>query len=297
MTITKAKAPQGVFSTSTPIAEGLVIPPGDSAFQNVTFSPVATGQAGTPDTYYLVTADDGQGAQEVMLTGNGVADPIAVKAQQLGAGQTWQSFMGQALSGEYAVAGGQCEDYTNGVICWSPSTGTHEVHGGIYAEYKALGGPAGFLGLPVTDELGTPDGVGRYNHFSGPSVGGASIYYTPATGAHEVQGGIRAKWASLGWEQGPLGYPVTDELGTPDGIGRYNHFSGPSVGGASIYYTPATGAHEVHGAIRATWASLGWEQGPLGYPVTDEYSVPLGRESDFSRGRLVWNARTGAVTG
>src|SRR5674536_378828 len=75
--------------------------------------------------------------------------------------------------------------------------------------------------------MGTPDGVGRYNHFSK----GGSIYWTAATGAHEVHGNIRAEWAATGWETGPTGYPVTDELGTPDGVGRFNHFSK----GGSIY--------------------------------------------------------------
>ena len=55
-----------------------------------------------------------------------------------------------------------------------------------------------------------------------------------------------------------LGYPVTDESGTPDHVGRFNHFEG-----GSIYWTPQTGAHEVHGAIRALWASLGWERSGL----------------------------------
>ena len=34
---------------------------------------------------------------------------------------------------------------------------------------------------------------------------------------------IFAKWASLRWEAGILGYPLTDELTTPDGVGRFNH--------------------------------------------------------------------------
>ena len=40
-----------------------------------------------------------------------------------------------------------------------------------------------------------------------------------------------------------LGYPTTDESGTPDHIGRYNHFAGS--GGGSIYWTRTTGAHAV----------------------------------------------------
>jgi hypothetical protein len=295
LTITKAKAPQGVFSTTAPLAEGLVIPPGKSVYQSVTFAPTVAGQAGTSSTYYLVTGDDGQGAQEVMLTGNGVDDPIAIKAQEIGV--SWNSIIGVATSAEYTVGPGKCEDFQRGVICWSPATGAHEVHGANYILYRASGGAGGFLGFPTTDELVTADGVGRYNHFSGSASGGASIFWTPATGSHEVHGGNRALWASLGWERGPLGYPTTDELVTADGVGRYNHFSGSASGGASIFWSPATGSHEVHGGIRAVWASLGWEQGRLGYPTSDEYAVPGGRASNFQRGRLVWDAQTGVISG
>ncbi|WP_346960739.1 choice-of-anchor D domain-containing protein [uncultured Arthrobacter sp.] len=355
MTITKAKAPQGVFSTTTPISEGLVIPPGESAYQSVTFKPTAAGQAGTVDTYYLLTANDGQGEQKVMLTGRGVDDPIGLKAYQLNAGDP-RSVLGRSLTLEYPVAGGKCQDYVRGVICWSPATGAHVVTGGIYDRYKALGGAAGVLrfpttdekvtpdtvgrynhfsggggggssiywspktgahavmggirsrwaalgwekgklGYPVTDEMVTPDRIGRYNHFSGGGGSGSSIYWSPKTGAHAVMGGIRAKWAAQGWERGKLGYPVTDELVTPDKVGRYNHFSGGGGSGSSIYWSPATGAHSVMGAIRSRWASLGWERGRLGYPISDEYWVSVGRASNFQRGKLTWYSATGAVIG
>ena len=139
---------------------------------------------------------------------------------------------------------------------------------------------------PLTDETGTPDGVGRFNHFEG-----GSIYWTPKTGAWEVHGLIRDKWASMGWERSFLGYPVTDETKTPDGVGRYNHFQG-----GSIYWTPKTGAWEVHGLIREKWASLGWERSALGYPVSDEQDLPGGggKFSQFQGGRIVWKPSTGA---
>jgi uncharacterized protein with LGFP repeats len=38
----------------------------------------------------------------------------------------------------------------------------------------------------------------------------------------------------------------------------------------SISWTSATGAHEVHGPIRAKWESMGWQRSALGYPVKDE---------------------------
>ncbi|MCZ2804327.1 hypothetical protein O2W18_04365, partial [Modestobacter sp. VKM Ac-2983] len=137
----------------------------------------------------------------------------------------------------------------------------------------------------------TADGVGRYNHFDGS--GGGSIYWTSDTGAHEVYGAIRNRWAELNWEQGPLGYPVTGESPTADGVGRYNHFDGS--GGGSIYWTSDTGAHEVYGAIRNRWAELNWEQGPLGYPVSGEYDVEGGRRSDFQGGSIVWDRATGGT--
>lgn len=88
------------------------------------------------------------------------------------------------------------------------SAGAFEVHGEIGVHYRALGGSGSVLGYPTTDETGTPDGVGRFNHFQA-----GSIYWTPGTGAHEVHGLIRAFWAAAGWERNSaLGYPISDEL-------------------------------------------------------------------------------------
>jgi uncharacterized protein with LGFP repeats len=247
---------------------------------------------------------------------------------------------------DQAVAGdAHYQVFEHGVLVVSPSTGTHTVYGAISSEYVRAGGPAGVLGLPLTNELATPDGVGRYTHFEH-----GSIYWTPQTGAHEVHGAIRDRWAAQGWERGPLGYPtsgerggpdgavrandfqggeivwtaqywthvlhgailaywrdtvinsrvgppVTDELGTPDGVGRYQHFAW-----GSIYWTPATGAQEIHGAIRDKWAAQGWERGPLGYPTswendTNPYGTGMygdGRYSRFQNGQIVWSPATGA---
>ena len=156
----------------------------------------------------------------------------------------------------------------------------------ILLKYWALGGSSGFLGTSTTSITKCPDGIGSYQHF----VGG-SIYYHPNTGAHEVHGLIRARWASLGWERSFLGYPTNDETATPDGTGRYNHFQG-----GSIYWHPSTGAWEVHGSIRARWSSLGWERSFLGYPLTNETTTPdgAGRYNHFQGGSIYWHPTTGA---
>ncbi|MGH8905094.1 MAG: galactose oxidase-like domain-containing protein [Egibacteraceae bacterium] len=154
-------------------------------------------------------------------------------------------------------------------------------------KFAALGGAGGVLGNPVGAEFPTADGLGRARRYER-----GAIYWTPATGAHEMHGAIWSKWSQLGIPL--LGYPLTDETATPDGVGRYNHFQR-----GSIYWTPATGAWEVHGAIRNRWEQLEWERGPLGYPVSDEMDIfpqdpQLGRVSRFQGGQVCWDSGRGA---
>ncbi|MGY1826780.1 MULTISPECIES: DUF3152 domain-containing protein [unclassified Blastococcus] len=172
-------------------------------------------------------------------------------------------------------------------IYWSPATGAHEIYGAIRGHYGSLGYELGVLGYPTTGERGSPDGVGRYQNFSRPGT----IYFTPATGAHEIYGAIRGHYGSLAYELGPLGYPITGERGSPDGVGRYQNFSRP--GGASIYFTPSTGAHEVYGPIWSRWGETGWELGQLGYPVSGVYDVAGGSRTDFEGGHITLDDATG----
>jgi hypothetical protein len=72
LTITKAKAPSGVFSAATPLDEGLVITDNDYT-QQVTFTPTSAGRS---TATYLISSDDGQGPQLVTLVGVGAA-PVA----------------------------------------------------------------------------------------------------------------------------------------------------------------------------------------------------------------------------
>lgn len=72
VTVTKAKAPAGVFTSADPLPEGLVIGPEQSVRQTVTFSPAAYG---SQSSTYLVSGDAGQGAQLEPLLGTGVPEP------------------------------------------------------------------------------------------------------------------------------------------------------------------------------------------------------------------------------
>jgi uncharacterized protein with LGFP repeats len=226
--------------------------------------------------------------QVAQLMGDWRSSPIYAKWSASG-GATGP--IGEVYTLERDLPGGLVTTFDSGnrSVYWSAPTGAHVIQGAIRDRWIALDADTGLLGYPVTDELTTPDQIGRFNHFSGTA---GSIYWTPSTGAEEIYGAIRDRWAALGWERGPLGYPATGERGTPDGVGRYNHFSS----GGSVYWTPTTGAQDVYGAIRSRWAALGWERSYLGYPTSGEFAVPGGRRSNFQNGYITWDAASGRVT-
>lgn len=152
----------------------------------------------------------------------------------------------------------------------------------IDSKYTKLGGSKSFLGKPTSDETSCPDGVGRYRHYAH-----GSIYWHPLTGAKEVHGLIRAKWAKLGWERSFLGYPKSDESDSGAGAkGRFGLFQG----GAITWKHGAKEAFETHGAIRSKFGQLGWEAGFLGFPTTDETPTPddVGRYNHFEGGSIYW---------
>jgi hypothetical protein len=128
----------------------------------------------------------------------------AIRARWLALGAEGSAF-GYPTSDETpALDGtGRFNNFENASIYWHPQTGAYEVHGLIRDRWRAMGGEMSILGYPTTNETTTPDGVGRYNHFQK-----GSIYWTPVTGAHEIYGAIRARWAELRWERGLLGYPT-----------------------------------------------------------------------------------------
>jgi hypothetical protein len=102
----------------------------------------------------------------VPITIRYVADPIDTKRAEPA-----MAFLGAEVGGrQYYPGGGISQQYQNGAIDYAPATGAHEVHGLIAAHYAELGGPTSLLGYPLTDETATPDGTGRFNHFTGGSI-------------------------------------------------------------------------------------------------------------------------------
>jgi uncharacterized protein with LGFP repeats len=244
---------------------------------------------------------------------------------------------GEPYRGEGTVAGALGTQFQFGSIFWRPAVGASSVQGAIAAKFDTLGGPDGWLGLPVGDEEAAPGG--RRSLFTGAN---GAIYYSMATGAWSVQGSVRSKWETLGGAGGFYGYPISDEDDVPGGkvsrfqrgavyfsnatgaqsmngaiYGKFQALGGPAVFGfpitdeqaapnggrmqplsrynAALYFTPSTGAHLVQGSIRAAWDAQGGAGGTLGYPVTDEYAVPGGYRTDFQNGSIIFTSATGTT--
>ncbi|MGY1726584.1 hypothetical protein ACI79J_06400 [Geodermatophilus sp. SYSU D01062] len=236
--------------------------------------------------------------------------------------------------------GGCTRSFAGGVVMWSPATGARVLEGAILQQWIYADGLAGALGYPVGDMVCGLVRGGCGQHFQG-----GSVYWSPATGAHALSGGIRGYWAGTGWEWGWLGY-ATGDMSCVDGrctqyfeggvvawtAATGTHGTGGAIAqrwfitwhhqgigmpttemvcglprggcgqqfqGGSIYWSPATGAQAVSGAIRGFWSGQGWERGALGYPRTDMTCPDGVCLQDFEGGMVVWSAPTGthAVAG
>jgi len=233
--------------------------------------------------------------------------PIQFKYQSLGGAS---GFLGKAVTGELPMpyGNGRYEQFQHGNIYWSAATGAHDVYGPILNEYfltaaerDAHGNSVQVgLGLPTTDVVGLQSMPGA----EAVVFQGGTIYWSAQTGAHAIYGGIYTEYLDTQNEIDAnanevfmaIGLPTSDETNVP-GVagGRMNTFAG----GAAIYWSQATGAHVVYGAIAAKYNSVG---GPVAYglPTSDEANVPGlpgVRVSDFQGGRAIyWSAATGAHT-
>ncbi|MCW2620633.1 MAG: SpoIID/LytB domain, partial [Frankiales bacterium] len=189
------------------------------------------------------------------------------------------SVLGLPVSDEVQEGAGRVSFFVNGAVYWSPATGAQVVQGLIQRRYQQLGGATSVLGLPVSDEV--QEGAGRVSSF----VNGA-IYWSPATGAQAVQGLIQRHYQQLGGATSVLGLPVSDEEAVQGG--RQSRFLA-----GRMYWSPGTGAREVHGLILDRYLGMGGPGSFLGLPTSDEFGVPGGRSSSFSGGQLFWSPSTG----
>ncbi|OYO05857.1 polysaccharide deacetylase family protein [Enemella evansiae] len=206
----------------------------------------------------------------------------------------WETgFYGYPTTDEFCGLrdGGCGQHYQRGSIYWSPATGAYDVRGAIRDIWSFHGWEGGMSGYPTSGEFcGLRDGGCGQRYQNG------AIYYSPAAGTHRIFGAIWQGYSAIGWETSSLGYATEDEFcGLRDG-GCAQRFTG-----GSIYWSPASGAYAVKGAIAGFWAENGWENGRFGYPRSNESCRTENGvricDQDFTGGRITWRSDRGFITG
>lgn len=239
VTVTKAKAPANDFSSSAPLAEGLVIGPGQTQTQSVTFTPSGPGYQSAA---YEITGDAGQGAMYEPLTGNAAGTlPAPATGWQANGAATLAAGTIQLTPATQSTAGSAF--YTLPV----PTAG-------LTASYTAqLNGGTGGDGLTfalVDSSTGTATGVGAPGGglgFSG--LPGISVDLSTAWNSQANSGNFVGIAAGPGSGADNLTYlataPVPTSLRTgthPIAIAITNGTITVSVDGSQLLsYTPAAG--------------------------------------------------------
>lgn len=158
----------------------------------------------------------------------------------------------------------------------------------VTAAWDASGGEGGPLGPRQGDVYAVGSGFAQ-------NFAGGKMFFTPATGAHYMQGAILEKYESLGGAaDGDLGFPTIDEGAGRAADSRNSTLSAPDH--PVIFWTPATGAHVVRGAINAAWDKVGGSAGVLGVPTEDESFDGDVSSQKFTGGEISWNRKTKAFT-
>ena len=186
------------------------------------------------------------------------------------------------------------QQFTGGVVWWSPSLGAHAVRNhqnnvptpNFQHKYVALRQAWGPLGYPLSEaDCSGPLG-GCSQRFQG------GYLFTEKPGdirnivAHWTHGAIGAKYLALKQHRGVLGYPTGDEVCTSKTVCFQNFDRG------QIWWFSGTGAFMMRGGIQDAWSR---GQMAAGAPLQDEQCTGPngGCYQNFQRGTYWWSAKTG----
>jgi uncharacterized protein (TIGR03437 family) len=172
------------------------------------------------------------------------------------------------------------------MVAEADQAGTAYVVGGaVLTRYQGLGGPAGALGYPTSDQ----------------SAGGTQQFQNSAALAGNpvrlVSGIILSKWALLNYETGAAGAPLAEAssfstVGANSGATQI--FASGVIYGATA--GPRAGqAYFVSGPILARYNAIGGAAGSFGMPVSDETVTGSFDQQNFEGGNITYSAGDAAA--
>ncbi|WAB81881.1 hypothetical protein OVN18_02340 [Microcella daejeonensis] len=253
----------------------------------------ATGQLGAP-TQAVVASTDGRGSVQrftggVVYLGPGGNHHLLSRS---GITQAYEAAGGPAGRFGWPVtsevcAGGACwVEFESGVLGWTPSTGVQQVVDASFGAYRAAGGPAGVLGVPVGPEANySVAGGGSAQDFRGGYI------YRRGSDALALRknSSIFQRYAATGSQYGPLGWPREAEqcIGSESCTAVFDQ--------GRIVWSPSGGVHAVTGAIEDAFAAAGGPGGLLGAPTSAafDYAVAGGGAAQDFRAGYIYSSRSG----
>jgi len=166
------------------------------------------------------------------------------------------------------------------MLAQADQAGTAYIVGGaVLARYQSLGGPAGALGYPISDQ----SALGTQRFAASAALAGNPVRL--------VTGGVLAKWALLGYETGAPGPPIAEATGFST-FGA-NSGSSQTFGFGTIYAAtagPRAGqSYYVGGLIQIRYNAVGGAAGNYGMPVSDEFVTGSLHQQNFEGGNITYS--------
>ena len=148
--------------------------------------------------------------------------------------------------------------------------------------YDRHGGASSSLGTPTDREHTVAGGYVRdYRH--------GRLYWSAATGVHDIHGPILSRYLAIGGPGGPAGFPTSNVSTLAHGRrARFSH-------GYAIYWSRPTGAWAVFGRVETKWLALGGQHGRLSYPIANTHPIKDGWRGRFRSGSITWTSTYGYV--
>jgi uncharacterized protein with LGFP repeats len=187
--------------------------------------------------------------------------------------------------------GGCFQGFQNGAAMWSPASGAQpSLFGPVRDAWQRSGFENGAMGYPVSGLICGLKNDGCFQNYQG-----GSIMWSPSSGAAlSTFGAIRDFWQQQNFENGPLGYPVSDAYCGLKNGGCFQNFQG-----GTVMWSPATGAQTiVPGPVQQVWQGSGYEGGTLGYPTGKQECNTRTTEctQTFQSGTAAWSNINGGWT-
>ncbi|MGB4778676.1 LGFP repeat-containing protein [Microbacterium sp.] len=187
--------------------------------------------------------------------------------------------MGYPVDNAVCTSAGCTQQFGGGIIV-SSGENTEAVPTVIADKYLSLGGLSA-LGAPVTPASCDAAGACAQRFTS------ARIDTSPTRGAIATTTWFFDAWGARGYEQGPLGLPLSEATCSP--VTCMQEFEGGILTGS-----PYNGVVAVNGEYRDVWMASGGPTGSLGLPLEGDSCNGQWCSMPFERGVVIWSPSTGA---